>query len=212
METAHADTSPVSQYRNEEVSTERQAESTEAPSMEAPSEEAQSTGTESMETESTETGVVRLPITTSWGLIRAVEILWKEWVATYQHQNIRWALSRCNRLVTNAVAFELGSPITYPGVTAQLILQHCLLLAACDSLGVPLRTQLACVSQSCSYTEEDCQALYEFGIQACTEFGGFLRIDHDSVVVSMYPDIVVQELATSSVRPAVIICVKIETR
>ncbi|KAJ0414665.1 hypothetical protein BJY00DRAFT_318582 [Aspergillus carlsbadensis] len=116
--------------------------------------------------------------------------------------------------VKKIVAFGLGSMREMPPVNRHFY-QHALILALRQLLygGRSRRIaekEIKCYAQDPGYTENDIAALQSCAVTAVPDPEGFLEVDEQTVVISIYPNVPIRQVISEISRPAVMIWNSIE--
>ncbi|KAJ2967198.1 hypothetical protein NQ176_g9780 [Zarea fungicola] len=83
--------------------------------------------------------------------------------------------------------------------------QHALLLGLRDLLSADGHVDVHCIVQDPIYTDIDRQVLQSLNVTVLDDPRAFLEVDNNSVVLSVSPDIPIQQIITDIARPAILL-------
>jgi hypothetical protein len=141
----------------------------------------------------------------------AALILWEQSVEGIAFRNLFVRLLKNNMLATKikkVVGFALGSPSCGPAhPTAQdnSLHQHVLLVSILSFFNTAVERSIPCFIQDPIYTQADEQCFSDHGIMVLKDPEGFLEIDNETFVLSIYPDIPVKQIVFDIVKPALLL-------
>ena len=114
--------------------------------------------------------------------------------------------------LSKIVGFALSYMYISPGVSRQSMVQHSLLLSLREWLSRGDPEKLPCYVQDPMYSDHDKSILQSEGVAVVDDPMGFLEMDDENVVVSIYPNVFVKEIVADICRPVLIIWWKMEDR
>lgn len=132
------------------------------------------------------------------------------WEASEQCKQLKHVLAQRTDLesVGKIVGIGLGA-LSGEGIQSSASIsayQHALLLTLQKTLAKPqLQRHVPCYVQDPAYSTLDKAVLHDSGFTVLEDPHGFVEIDEDSAVISLFPDCPVKEIVFSLAKPALVI-------